>query len=459
MSNRGSNHTNTIDFMHKLALLYIVTEQLEKAEYMLNECLELARLMLSQQDADDAVRKAAAEAAEAAEAEAAEAERRKSSGPLGKLFGSSGERKKNSAKTKDTPKKGQQDVSVAPAPDSTRSAATAAVGTELVGGGDQQIEKGKEKKKKLSLTEAVTAAITIVANTTKATIVNDGDYHENNELFLAVIIVDYAELLHKMKNLETALEYYEEGLRLSLRVRSGSHKETIRIMEQILLLCGDSEGALNRPLKSLELYQLYYDELLRTRGQLHQDTLQCMNNLGFLYAHTPQFPPAHGTSDAVVATSSKALIHHPEKPKQQQQKQQTESNASVESVDHFTKAEQLLTTCLDCRQETLGAAHPDTLTTMHNLANLHLLLGRYDASYRLFVECFQLRRRALGPHHEDTLDTKQFLWHICRNVYNREFDEFQSFLPQPAQGAGRSATRGRGKTKQESANGSHSWRR
>jgi serine/threonine protein kinase/tetratricopeptide (TPR) repeat protein len=50
-----------------------------------------------------------------------------------------------------------------------------------------------------------------------------------------------------------------------------------------------------------------------------------------------------------------------------------------------------------------GADHPDTLTSMHNLARAHQDLGRYADAFELYEQTLALRKTKLGPGHPDTL--------------------------------------------------------
>ena len=51
----------------------------------------------------------------------------------------------------------------------------------------------------------------------------------------------------------------------------------------------------------------------------------------------------------------------------------------------------------------LGPDHPDTLTSMNNLANSYAALGRHAEALKLREETLALRKAKLGPDHPDTL--------------------------------------------------------
>ena len=53
----------------------------------------------------------------------------------------------------------------------------------------------------------------------------------------------------------------------------------------------------------------------------------------------------------------------------------------------------------------LGADHPDTLTSMNNLAFTWKGMGRYKDALDLIKTCYKLRQRILGPNHPHTQST------------------------------------------------------
>jgi CHAT domain-containing protein len=69
----------------------------------------------------------------------------------------------------------------------------------------------------------------------------------------------------------------------------------------------------------------------------------------------------------------------------------------------YGEAEPLFREALQTRRETLGARHPDTLTSLSNLAPLYSAQGRYDEAEPLSREALQTRRETLGARHPDTL--------------------------------------------------------
>ena len=53
----------------------------------------------------------------------------------------------------------------------------------------------------------------------------------------------------------------------------------------------------------------------------------------------------------------------------------------------------------------LGEDHPDTLTSLNNMANTYANMGEYDTAFELFKACLEKRQRVLGEDHTDTRKT------------------------------------------------------
>jgi hypothetical protein len=57
----------------------------------------------------------------------------------------------------------------------------------------------------------------------------------------------------------------------------------------------------------------------------------------------------------------------------------------------------------------LGAEHPGTLTSMHNLAFTWKDLERQTEAIKLLDECVELRKRVVGVNHPDFLSSSSAL--------------------------------------------------
>jgi tetratricopeptide (TPR) repeat protein len=60
-----------------------------------------------------------------------------------------------------------------------------------------------------------------------------------------------------------------------------------------------------------------------------------------------------------------------------------------------------------------GPDHPDTLTSMHNLAKSYYALGRHADALKLYEETLALKKAKLGPDHPDTLAS---MWGVAASL-------------------------------------------
>ncbi len=61
-----------------------------------------------------------------------------------------------------------------------------------------------------------------------------------------------------------------------------------------------------------------------------------------------------------------------------------------------------LTPTLTIREQQLGATHPDTASSLNNLANLYQSMGRYSEAEPLYARSLAIREQQLGADHPDT---------------------------------------------------------
>ena len=57
---------------------------------------------------------------------------------------------------------------------------------------------------------------------------------------------------------------------------------------------------------------------------------------------------------------------------------------------------------LEILQKVLGHEHPDTATSLNNLAMLYDHMGDYAKAEPLYKEALEIRQKVLGPDHPDT---------------------------------------------------------
>ncbi|PVH67751.1 hypothetical protein DL98DRAFT_442843, partial [Cadophora sp. DSE1049] len=77
--------------------------------------------------------------------------------------------------------------------------------------------------------------------------------------------------------------------------------------------------------------------------------------------------------------------------------------ACQRTLGQYSAAERLHREMLRLREEVLGPEHPDTLTSMNNLACLFEDQGKYEAAEPLYEETLRLNEKVFGQEHPDTL--------------------------------------------------------
>ncbi|KXX76355.1 Kinesin light chain [Madurella mycetomatis] len=77
----------------------------------------------------------------------------------------------------------------------------------------------------------------------------------------------------------------------------------------------------------------------------------------------------------------------------------------VQNQGRWEEAEKLFVQVMETRKTKLGADHPDTLTSMANLAFTWKDQGRHTDALALMEECVQARQRVIGRKHPDTLSS------------------------------------------------------
>ena len=69
----------------------------------------------------------------------------------------------------------------------------------------------------------------------------------------------------------------------------------------------------------------------------------------------------------------------------------------------FRKALPLAEKAFEIRKEILGEKHPDTLSSLNNLARIYKELGRFSEALPLLEDGYRLSKEVLGEKHPDTL--------------------------------------------------------
>jgi tetratricopeptide (TPR) repeat protein len=87
-----------------------------------------------------------------------------------------------------------------------------------------------------------------------------------------------------------------------------------------------------------------------------------------------------------------------------------------ESKGEYDRALQMCEECLTKMKRVLGDDHPNTLQSLINLAGLFESKGEYDRALPMYEECLVKRKRVLGDDHPDTKATLRWRDRCARHV-------------------------------------------
>lgn len=82
----------------------------------------------------------------------------------------------------------------------------------------------------------------------------------------------------------------------------------------------------------------------------------------------------------------------------------------------WSEAEKLFVQVMEMSKAKLGADHPDTLSSMANLASTYRNQGRWDEAEKLEVQVMETRKTKLGADHPSTLTSIANLAFTCGRV-------------------------------------------
>ena len=96
----------------------------------------------------------------------------------------------------------------------------------------------------------------------------------------------------------------------------------------------------------------------------------------------------------------------------------------------YAKAEPIYQRALDIREKVLGPEHPDTAISLNNLAGLNYSQGLYAKAEPLYQRALSIREKALGPEHPDTANSLNNLaeLHNAQGLYAKAESHYQRAL-------------------------------
>jgi tetratricopeptide (TPR) repeat protein len=109
----------------------------------------------------------------------------------------------------------------------------------------------------------------------------------------------------------------------------------------------------------------------------------------------------------------------------------------ADDMGQYEAAREMNQSALEAREKVLGREHPDTLTSMNNLASVLNSQGKYEEAEAMNRQTLATREKVLGREHPDTLTSvyclayllaKQHMFEESLNLYKRACDGYSKVL-------------------------------
>ena len=182
-----------------------------------------------------------------------------------------------------------------------------------------------------------------------------------------------------------------------VRTRLGS-TETLALVEQRMVTSEEKAYKTGVPqqMKPLEPHLRYVT--LRVLDRDTEQSAQLMTNLGMLVQHQGRYAEAQALHKQALSVREALLGGvHPDTA--------TSINNVAEALyrqGRYAEAQRLFERALVIRETTLGEDHEDTMASVNNLAVVLESQGRYREAQGLYERALAVRERLLGEDHPDT---------------------------------------------------------
>jgi hypothetical protein len=97
--------------------------------------------------------------------------------------------------------------------------------------------------------------------------------------------------------------------------------------------------------------------------------------------------------------------------------------ATYQNQGYWKEAEQLGAQVVESSKRILGEGHPDTLSSMASLSTTYWNHGYWKEAEQLDIQVMESRKRILGEHHPDTMRS---IANLAANAGTKEVEQRQS---------------------------------
>ena len=211
----------------------------------------------------------------------------------------------------------------------------------------------------------------------------------------ATSLNNLAVLLQDQGDLAAARPLFERALAIREKALGPEHPDTATSLNNLAVLLQDQgDLAAARPL---------YERALAIRekalGPEHPDTATSLNNLAVLLQDQGDL---RGGAAALSSARWRSARRRSAPSIPTRRRASTTSPALLQDQGDLAAARPLYERALAIREKALGPEHPDTATSLNNLAALLQDQGDLAAARPLYERALAIREKALGPEHPDT---------------------------------------------------------
>ena len=180
-------------------------------------------------------------------------------------------------------------------------------------------------------------------------------------------------------------------------VSTPAREDAIRILDKYALVT-------RRPAESaLDVHRLVHEALrkrLQVQGQLQEWTKRTIKQL------LRVFPDDDHSNRSkwrrLLPHAQYALSHSPADDDKERMRLASKCATTLFRDGRYDEAEELFVQVMQTSKRMFTDEHPDTLSSMHNLAFTLRTQARHEEALALIERCFQLREQVLGEQHTDT---------------------------------------------------------
>jgi tetratricopeptide (TPR) repeat protein len=219
--------------------------------------------------------------------------------------------------------------------------------------------------------------------------------------FISKRVADQALDLHRLVHLAT-----RNWLRQNDLITQWTEKAIIRLQEVF-----PDDDHQNRTAWRTYLPHVYYALLSNEAGKDKETRIALSRRFGRCLLSDGRYNEAEAPFIEVMERHKRVLgQEHPDTPTSMANLASTYRNQG-----RWKEAEDLEVQVIETRKRVLGAEHPSTLTSIANLASTYRNQGRWKEAEVLFVQVIETSLRVLGAEHPSTLTSVGNLALIYRN--------------------------------------------